>query len=83
MNENYIDNTVEFWKEQFKTIDWSQEDSLNKGEVLNFQATRQIICSRMGQTCLNKEQRKSIIESFKGRARDCIQDIIERYALKD
>jgi hypothetical protein len=37
----------------------------------------------MGQTCLNKEQRKSIIESFKGHARDCIQDIIERYSLKD
>lgn len=83
MNENYIDNIVEFWKNQFSTINWSHEFSLDKSVLNDYQAKRHILCSRLGQTSLNKEQRKAIIESFKGEARDNVQDIVERYALKD
>lgn len=83
MSENQIDVTVEFWTNQFKTINWSHEYSLNKKELIDHQSARQILCSRLGQTCLNKEQRKAIIESFKGEAREYVRDIVDRYALKD
>lgn len=74
---------IEFWKDQFKIINWNDEFSLDKKSLIDFQSNKQVVCSRLGQVVFTKQEREQLIAQFRGSEREHVEDLIQRYALKD